>query len=289
MAICAHPTGGEPLYGPHVGKRRGSKGGREALADVALGCCRHLARDLRGRPNWQSGPSLLSADRPKAEGAVKAAAKRFARAFYENRCDRKVDVALRDGVISYQWVELANVYYDTGRGPTVTWFDGAASAAGYDPKHIRVAYASASARRGRGQPPPPRHRQMPCRSTPRRPMKWKAMMLRLRLRRPSRVGSGPPAALPTPPSQAWLACARLRLATWNAHALETHDAALRRRRRAAARRLAEAHDIVFLQEVHGDEHSMLALSDAFSVSHLMNGSPGPTAAAAGCACMYLVP
>lgn len=102
-------------------------------------------------------------------------------------------------------------------------------------------------------------------------------------RRPRRAASSPAPPAAALPARAWFGCQPIRMATWNAHALDTQDAALRRRRQAAARRLAEAHDILFLQEVHGDEHSMAALVASYRVSHRMFCCPGPSPATGGCA------
>lgn len=61
---------------------------------------------------------------------------------------------MRDGIVSFQWVEVANVYFDAARGPTVTWFDELIAAAGYAPQQVRASYAASSAsRRGRPQQP----------------------------------------------------------------------------------------------------------------------------------------
>lgn len=85
------------------------------------------------------------------------------------------------------------------------------------------------------------------------------------------------------PSTAWIGRPSLRVTTWNAHALNTKESALRRRRYAAVHKLAEGADILMLQEVHGDDGDFAALAGKLRVSHMVLGSPAPSAAAGGTA------
>lgn len=113
-----------------------------------------MARDPRGRPTGHAGPSLPLHVQADSKKSGHGRHERLGRVFDDACGDQTVDVALRHGVILFQWVELAGVYYDVGRGLVVTWFDTKISATGYDCKRIRADFFAASSRRGRAPPPP---------------------------------------------------------------------------------------------------------------------------------------
>lgn len=163
----------------------------------------------------------IGPDRPRAEGAIRAAIKRMARATEELRSDIAIDATVRDGVTSSNWTELITLSLETARGTVVEHHSAALRAAGFAVDDLRRDNELATMRT---RPP----------ATPR--PRWRKGN-KDRAEPPPRHGLGE----------------SLVIANWHAHELVTHDMPLRRRRCAAVQQVAPYAVVIFLQSISSSE------------------------------------